>query len=78
MYSAISTEDLLNIPITLPEKSIRRQITEKVRASHKAWEQSKQLLEIAKTGVERAIKTDEATATTCMKQQLEALSVTLT
>ena len=36
------------------------------------------LLEIAKTGVERAIETDEATATVWMNQQLEALGVKLT
>jgi type I restriction enzyme M protein len=35
------------------------------------------LLEIAKTGVERAIETDEATATAWMNQQLEALGVEL-
>ncbi|MEH2454417.1 hypothetical protein [Nostoc sp.] len=55
MYPAISTEDLLNIPIALPKESTRQKITQKVRASHKTWEQSKQLLEIAKTAVERAI-----------------------
>lgn len=71
MYPAISAEDLLNIPIPLLEESTRWQITEKVRASCKAREQSKQLLEIIKTGVERAIllhrgsanATNEATAT---------------
>ncbi len=78
MYPAISTEDLLNIPITLPKESTRQKITEKVRASRKAREQSKQLLEIAKTRVERAIETDEATATTWINQQLEALEVELT
>lgn len=62
MYPAISTDDLLNIPITLPDKSIRYKIAEKVRASRKAQEQSKQLLEIAKTGVEQLIETNEATA----------------
>ena len=36
------------------------------------------LLDIAKTGVERAIETDEATATAWMNQQLEALGVKLT
>lgn len=36
------------------------------------------LLEIAKTGVERAIETDEATATAWINQQLEALGVRLT
>jgi type I restriction enzyme M protein len=78
MYSTISTEDLLNIPITLPKESIPRQITEKVRESRKAWEQSKQLLDIAKTGVERAIEIDEATAIAWINQQLEALGVKLT
>ncbi|QKQ78045.1 hypothetical protein FBB35_33550 [Nostoc sp. TCL240-02] len=78
MYPAISTEDLLNIPIAIPKESTRQKITEKVRASRKAREQSKQLLEIAKTGVERAIETDEATATTWINQQLEALGVKLT
>ncbi len=78
MYPAISTEDLWNIPIALPKESIPRQITEKVRESRKAWEQSKQLLDIAKTGVERAIEIDEATAIAWMNQQLKALGVTLT
>jgi type I restriction enzyme M protein len=55
MYPAISTEDLLKIPITLPKESTRQKITEKVRESRKAREQSKQLLEIVKTGVRRAI-----------------------
>jgi type I restriction enzyme M protein len=77
MYPAISTEDLLHIPITLPEKKTRQKIAEKVRESRKAREQSKQLLEIAKTGVERAIETDEATATIWINQQLEALNIKL-
>ncbi|WP_041779938.1 hypothetical protein [Allocoleopsis franciscana] len=75
MYSAISTEDLLNIPISLPQESTRQKITEKVRASRKAREQSKQLLEIAKTGVEQAIEADEATATNWINQQLKALNI---
>ncbi|WP_223265373.1 N-6 DNA methylase [Nostoc sp. 'Peltigera membranacea cyanobiont' 210A] len=77
MYPAISTEDLLKIPITVPKESTRQKVTEKVRESRKAREQSKQLLEIAKTGVERAIETDEATATTWINQQLEALGINL-
>jgi hypothetical protein len=46
-----------------------------VKASRKASEQSKQLLEIAKTGVEKAIETNEATATAWMNQQLAALGI---
>ncbi len=78
MYPAISTEDLLKIPITLPKESTRQKIREKVRESRKAREQSKQLLKIAKTGVERAIETDEATATAWINQQLKALGINLT
>lgn len=77
MYPSISTEDLLSIPITLPEESTRQEITKKVRESRKAQEQSKQLLEIAKTGVEKAIEIDEAAATAWINQQLEVLGVTL-
>lgn len=77
MYPAISTEDLLNIPITLPEKTTRQKIAEKVRESRKAREQSKQLLEIAKTGVEWAIETDEATAIIWINKQLEELGIHL-
>lgn len=52
-------------------------IKTKVTAADKIGWQSKQLLEIAKTGVERAIETDEATATTWINQQLEALGINL-
>lgn len=39
---------------------------------------SKQLLEIAKTGVERAIEEDEGSSIAWMNHQLEALGVKLT
>jgi hypothetical protein len=51
-------------------------IQAEVRESRKAREQSKQLLEIAKTGVECAIKTDEATTRTWINNQLKVLSIT--
>jgi type I restriction enzyme M protein len=58
--------------------SFQQKIRSKVEVSHEKREQSKQLLEIAKTGVERAIETDETTATTWMNQQLKALDINLT
>ncbi|BDI16284.1 hypothetical protein ANSO36C_20860 [Nostoc cf. commune SO-36] len=57
--------------------SVQQKIRSKVEVSHQKREQSKQLLEIAKTGVERAIETDEATATAWINQQLEALGINL-
>ena len=58
-------------------KTIQLKIRADVEDSHEKREQSQQLLEIAKTGVERAIETDEATATTWMNQQLKALGIDL-
>jgi type I restriction enzyme M protein len=58
--------------------SIQQKIRSKVEASHQKREQSKQLLEISKTGVERAIETDEATATIWINQQLETLNIKFT
>ena len=57
--------------------SVQQKIRSKVEASHQKREQSKQLLEIAKTAVEQAIETDEATAIAWMNQQLKALGVNL-
>jgi type I restriction enzyme M protein len=58
-------------------KAIQQKIIIKVETSHQKREQSKQLLEIAKIGVERAIETDEATATDWTNKQLTDLGVTL-
>ena len=54
---------------------IQQKIRSKVEAFHQKREQSKQLLEIAKTGVERTIEADEATAAIWIKQQLEKLEL---
>ena len=64
------------IPFIAKEK--QQQIINKYILSLEKKLQSKQLLEIAKTGVEQAIETDEATATVWMNQQLEALELELT
>ena len=58
-------------------KSIQKEIRNKVELSHQKREQSSQLLEIAKTGVERAIETDEETAIAWINQQLENIGVAL-
>lgn len=71
-------EGVFSEEITLPKESTRQQITQKVGESRKVRDQSKQLLEIAKTGVERAIETDQATATAWINQQLEVLGINLT
>ncbi|KAM3115592.1 hypothetical protein [Phormidesmis sp. 146-33] len=50
-------------------------IQAKVESARHAAYQSKQLLEIAKTGVERAIEEDEERAIAWMNQQLEVLNI---
>jgi len=70
--------DIAQFRIWEAPDSIQQRIRSKVEASHQKREQSKQLLEIAKTGVERAIETDEATATIWINEQLEALNIKLT
>ncbi len=78
ILTSINKNEFLNIPIPLVNVKIQLVIQQKILESFGKREQSKQLLEIAKTGVEKAIATDEATATNWMNQQLEALGIRLT
>ncbi len=74
----LSNGDILSIKIPALSPSIQQKISASIHQSFNYKDKSKQLLEIAKTGVERAIETDEATATAWMNQQLEALGINLT
>ncbi len=56
MYPAISTTNLLNIPITLPSGKARRQIVRKVTAARRARQEAKALLDEAKSRVEQLIE----------------------
>jgi type I restriction enzyme M protein len=75
-YYSISQPDLANLLIPILPKAQQQKIVEKINSSFSLKLKSKQLLEIAKTGVERAIETDEATATAWIDRQLEVLEVT--
>jgi len=55
MYPAISTTDLLRIPISLPEAKVRAEIVAKVRESFAARHEAQRLLDEAKAMVEDAI-----------------------
>ena len=67
----------LAIPIFQDEvmKNLANSIKSKINTAHRYEWQSKQLLEIAKTAVEKAIETDEATATDWINQQLQTLNI---
>ena len=66
---------LESLLIACPPLEIQQQFVDKVNQFYKAEDESYQLLEVAKTGVERAIETNEAIANTWMNQQLEALGI---
>ncbi len=77
-YYSISQPDLANLLIPILPKFQQQKIADKIKLSFSLKLKSKQLLEIAKTGVERAIETDEAIATSWINQQLKALGIGLT
>ncbi|MEH2413608.1 hypothetical protein [Nostoc sp.] len=70
-------KDIDNFVIPSIAKEKQEQVVNQYVLSLKRKQKSKQLLEIAKTGVERAIETDEAIATHWINQQLKALEVNL-
>ena len=76
-YYSISQPDLANLLIPMLPISQQQKIVEKIKLSFVLKQKSKQLLEIAKIGVEKAIETDEETATAWINQQLESLGVKL-
>jgi type I restriction enzyme M protein len=63
------------LSIIYPPLEIQQKLVDKVDQSYDAEDKSKQLLEIAKTAVEKAIETDEATATDWINQQLQTLNI---
>ena len=74
----ITQTSIKSLPIPIFNFQFQHQLHLKIIEGFEFNKKSKQLLEIAKTGVERAIETDEATATAWINQQLEALEVKLT
>ena len=69
MYPAISTDDLMTIPIPTFSDRLAVEVTQKISQSRLAKQKSKRLLDLAKRGVEMAIEQDEATAMHWMDAQ---------
>lgn len=74
---SISQADMANISIPIIPLSQQEEIVHKINSSFELKFKSKLILEIAETGVEKAIETDEAEATAWMNQQLAALGINL-
>jgi hypothetical protein len=68
---------LESLLIVCPPLEIQQKFVDKVNQSYDAEDKSKQLLEIAETAVEKAIETDETTATDWINQQLQTLNIQL-
>ncbi|WP_041232982.1 hypothetical protein [Cylindrospermum stagnale] len=74
-YYSIAQADMADIFIPIISLPQQEKIVHNVNSSFELKFKSKQLLEIAKTGVEKAIETDETIATDWMNQQLADLDL---
>jgi restriction endonuclease S subunit len=71
MYPAISTDDLMAIPIPEFSDQLAAEVTQKISQSRITKQSSKHLLDVAKRGVEMAIEQDEAVAMEWMEAQIK-------
>jgi len=74
-YYSISQPDLADLTIPVLPFTLQEKIVENIIESFQLKAKSKQLLEIAKTGVEKAIEEDEEGAIDWMNQQLTNLGI---
>jgi hypothetical protein len=73
ILTAINKDEFSKILLPKIDKEIQKDIKAKIAESYKLKYQSKQLLEIAKQGVEKAIEENEESATVWINQELEKL-----
>jgi len=74
-YPTITDNDILSFPLPLIDETKQKQIKAKVEQSINAKYISKQLLDIAKRGVELAIEKDEKQAQEWIDEKLKKLSI---
>ncbi|RPH89868.1 MAG: hypothetical protein EHM73_07705, partial [Chroococcales cyanobacterium metabat2.561] len=77
LQTNLNLNEVSDLRIPILDYNLQGEISKKVQDSFDIKAKSKQLLEIAKIGVEKAIETDEETATAWINQQLESLGVKL-
>ncbi len=77
LQTNLNLNEVSDLRIPILDYNLQGEISKKVQDSFDIKAKSKQLLEIAKIGVEKAIETDEETATAWINQQLESLGVNL-
>jgi type I restriction enzyme M protein len=69
--------DIVEFQVWQAPDKIQQRIKNKVEEAHQKREQSKQLLEIAKTGVEKAIEENEEVAINWIEKELQKLNVSI-
>lgn len=74
-YPTITDEDILNMPIPIFKTDIQNEVKEDIQEAKVLQLKSKQLLEIAKRGVEIAIEENEEVATSWINEQLSKIGV---
>ncbi|GCE58783.1 N-6 DNA methylase [Microcystis aeruginosa] len=77
LQTNLNLNEVSDLRIPILDYNLQEEISQKVQDSFDIKAKSKQLLQIAKIGVEKAIETDEKTATAWINQQLESLGVNL-
>ena len=77
ILTAINKDEFENIILPKINNNVQIQIKENIQEMYKLKCQSKQLLEIAKSGVEIAIEQDENIATNWINQELQKIGVEL-
>lgn len=77
ILTAINKDEFENITLPKINNNVQIQIKDNIQEMYKLKQQSKQLLEIAKRGVEIAIEQDEDIATSWINQELQKIGVEL-
>ncbi len=75
LQTNLNLNEVSDLRIPILDYNLQGEISKKVQDSFALKQKSKQLLEIAKIGVEKAIETEEETATAWINQQLESLDI---
>lgn len=77
ILTAINKDEFSKIVLPKIKNNIQKEIKSKISEAYKLKLQSKQLLEIAKLGVEKAIEENEEIATNWINQELKKIGVSL-
>ena len=76
-YPTIDDNDILDFPIPLFSQKVQQEVKSLIEEGIRTKEISKKLLDIGKTGIEKAIEEDEKKAMVWMIGELDKLKIKL-